>query len=399
MIRTPVARRRAIAIALAVLLAVLLVVLLAGGGGDEPADDQPDIPEPTTTAEAPLDPAREQLIDRVLLVGFEGSDPDSEGVRALGEHRFGGILIGPGNWSGADPGAKLIEAITEQAGEDGGPRPLIATAQEAGPYRALIDLPPEQRAIEVGDRADEEYAEEWSREAADALAEVGVELNLAPVADVATLDSGIADRAFSDDAGVAAAMTAAALAGCQKGGIACAPSHFPGEGSATLDTTQGPSSVALDASTLARRDLVPFEAAFDAGAPAVVVSAAIFTAYDPVTPATLAEPVATGLLREELGFEGVAISEDVGIGAIGAGTSPGDAAVDALAAGIDLVQIANPGDVEPARRAIRAALSDGSLSEERLTEAAERVLELKRSLGRPEAQSGGTTEADPRTGE
>jgi beta-N-acetylhexosaminidase len=139
--------------------------------------------------------------------------------------------------------------------------------------------------------------------------------------------------------------------------------------------------VGLDPESLAARDLVPFEAAFAERVPAVVLSLAIYTAYDPVTPGALAEPVATGLLRERLGFEGLAITDDLGSGAVRAGRTVDEAAVEALAAGADLLQIGSPEDQAGVREGIIAALSSGALSDARLREAAARVLELKLAHG------------------
>jgi beta-N-acetylhexosaminidase len=198
---------------------------------------------------------------------------------------------------------------------------------------------------------------------------------------VATLDSAVADRAFSDDPVIAAQLTAAAVRGCRSAGLAPAVLHFPGLGAASQDTSQGPATVSLDAGTLSSRDLEAFRAAFSERAPAVVLSLAFYAAYDPVTPAALAEPVATDLLRDELGFEGVAITDDLGSGAVRSSDNVPKAAVRALAAGADLLQIGDPADQAGVHEAIVDAVAEGELSEERLAEAAGRVLELKRRQG------------------
>ena len=372
-----VVRRRVGAVALAV-AAVALVWLLLSGGGDSAVEDGADPPPPATRDAATADePAAdvaatdEELVETVMLVGFEGSDPSV--AEELAGRAYGGVLIGPQNWKGKEPGRKLIEAIREA---DEGDPPLIVAAQEGGPYRTLPDLPPDQREIEIGDVGRTGLAEAWGEETAQALAGVGIDLNLAPIADVATLDSAIADRAFSDDTATAADMTAAAVEGCEKGGISCAVGHFPGLGAAAQSTDAGPASIGLDPATLQSRDLPPFLAAFEAGAPATVVSHGLYTAYDPVTPASLSPAIVTGLLREDLGYTGVAISDDIGAGAISATTDPGSAAVEALNAGIDLVQVADPADVNPVREALAAALASGDLDEDRIREAAARVAEL-----------------------
>ena len=144
---------------------------------------------------------------------------------------------------------------------------------------------------------------------------------------------------------IAAELTAAAVRGCERGRVACAARHFPGLGAASQDTDRGAGDGQPRPGD-ARRAATspPFEAAFAEGVPAVVLSHAFYAAYDPVTPAALSRPVATDLLRDELGFEGVAITDDLGAGAIKATGSVPDAAVAALHAGADMVQIASPDD-------------------------------------------------------
>ena len=128
-------------------------------------------------------------------------------------------------------------------------------------------MPPEQTELEIGDIGSTETAEEWARDAAEALRSAGFDLNLFPIADVATLDSPIADRAFSDDPATVTELTAAAVRGCADAGLACAALHFPGLGAASEDTDRGPATVGLDAETLESRDLGPFATAFPTGCP------------------------------------------------------------------------------------------------------------------------------------
>lgn len=385
---SPVVRRRAGAAALAALAVALVWLLLSGGGepegeaviidGSSASATTPDAsPEaPTVEPQAGGGSASEVPVDSVILAGFDGTDA-AGALEALDGHAYGGVLVARSNWAGRGPGSRLLARLRKELVSDAG-GPLFVTTQEGGEYRSLPDLPPVEREIEIGDRGDPAVAGRWSKGSAEALGRVGIDLNLAPVADVATLDSSIADRAFSDDPNVAAELTAAAIEGCATGGIGCAVSHFPGLGAASQDTDLGPASIGLDAATFQARDLLPFREAFRAGAPAVVVSHGLYAAYDPVTPASLSRPITTGLLRDELGFEGVAISDDLGAGAIGAVTDPGSAAVQAIGAGIDLVQVADPADVERVRKALEAALDDGTLSEDRLDEAANRVAALSR---------------------
>ncbi len=368
------ARKRRIFVALATAaVAVGALFWTLNGGGDD--DDEAGRPAGLSASAAAL--ARDLSVtdqaDQVLLADFQGS----HAIAAPGQ--LGGILVEANSWADRAQGHALVAALSRPPRADGIP-PLLVAAQEGGPNRALTDLPPQTRQLEIGDRGSATEAATWAQDAASSLADAGFDLNLFPVADVATLDSPIADRAFSDDAAVVASLTAAALRGCDRASLTCAPLHFPGVGAASQDTADGPASVGLDAGALAARDLQPFRAAIAANAPAIVISVALYPAFNPVTPAALAPEIATRLLRDQLGFEGVAISDDLSSGAIAANMPVPEAAVAALAAGCDLVQI-GAADPVAVRAAIVAAIDGGRLSGRRLAEAAGRVAGLKQDLG------------------
>jgi beta-N-acetylhexosaminidase len=322
-----------------------------------------------------------QRVDQVLLVGFDGSDSGSPVFSELRSRQIGGILVEPGNWLDATQGAQLIAQLRAAGLAGGRIPPLIAAAQEGGRYRAFPDLPPAEQELDVGDRGSPRLAERWAMVAGRALRESGVDLDLFPVADVATFDTPLGARVFSDDPAVAAEMTAAAVRGCRDARIACAALHFPGLGAASQDTDQGPATVSLDPQSLADRDLAAFRAAFAEHVPAVVLSLAFYAAYDPVTPGALSSTIATDLLREQLGFEGLAITDDLGAGAVKATSKVPEAAVMAVQAGSDMLQIDSPRDQEGVREALLRAVANGEIPERRLDDAAGRVLELKRRLG------------------
>jgi beta-N-acetylhexosaminidase len=384
----PVMRRRLVAalIVAAIVGAAAWLLIVKDDGSDQ---------GPTLSARAPLSPqssilanqlTTDQLVDQVLLLGFEGTDGTAPIVAELANRQLGGVLVRAGNWLGVGAGAELTQAIHAAGAAGARIPPLVVVSQEGGRYRSLTDLPPPATELDIGETGSIDAAVDWATETGRALRQAGFDLNLFPIADIATLDSPVADRAFSDDPAIAAQMTAAAVRGCRNAGIACAPAHFPGLGAASQDTAQGPATVGLDAASLEARDLQAFEAAFAERAPAVVLSLAFYAAYDPVTPGALAAPVTTGLLREEVGYDGVAITDDLGSGAVRAEFSVPRAAVAAINAGADLVQIGSPGDQAGVRQELLAALETGELSEARLREAASRVLELKRSLGLLAAQ-------------
>jgi beta-N-acetylhexosaminidase len=324
----------------------------------------------------------EQKVDQVLALGFAGTDATSPVVAKLRGRQLGAVFVGSANWLDAAQGAALVGEL-RAAAEQGGPiPPLVLARQEGGDYRSFADLPPAQTELQIGDSGDPRAAQTWSAQTSRALRDAGFDLNLFPIADVATLDSPVADRAFGEESDLVARMTVAAMIGCRDAGIGCAPASFPGLGAASQDTDLGPATVGQNAATLLRRDLTPFRAAIAAGAPAVVVSHAFYAAFDPVTPASQARSIVTGLLRRRIGFGGVAITDDLDTGAVKALGSVRDAAVASLAAGADLLLIESPGETqEVVRSALLAATRNGEVSEPRLDEAAGRVLELKRRLG------------------
>jgi beta-N-acetylhexosaminidase len=315
-----------------------------------------------------------EKVDSVMAVGFAGT-----GTPQVAKAQ-GGIFVGAGNWTGAAAGLnRAIHAANN--GVAGGIRPLVIGDQEGGAFRSYPDLPPAESEFDIGAAGDPAKAETWAKKAGGVLSNAGFDLNLFPVADVATLDSPVAGRSFGDDAEVDADMTAAAIRGCEAAGIACAPAHFPGLGAESQDIANGPATVGLTADQLAQRDLLPFRAAFKAGAPAVVLSHAFYTAYDPVTPASTSPLVIGDVLRKQFGFKGVAITDDLSLGAIRGGQGAADASVQAIASGADMVLISDPVDVAAARDALLKAVKKNQISQARLDAAVSRVLELKRNQG------------------
>ena len=381
--RRVIIERRALAVAIVIAAAALVwLAFFRSSDGDSA--------EPTGIATAGISPevaglvnqmGADELARQVLLLGFDGADPDDPALTTLGLNQFGGVLVGADNWTDATAGEALVKEVSRTARSNGLIPPLMTAAQEGGDARALPDMPPSRTELDVGEVANPDDAEAWAAEASTALRQAGFDLDLFPVADVATLGSPLGARAFSDDAATVTALTAAALRGCDRGRIACAALHFPGLGAASEDTNRAPATIGLDADTLANRDLAPFVVAFRQGMPAVVLSHAFYSAFDPVTPGSLAEPIVTDLLRNELGFQGVAITDDLGAGAVRFGSSVPKAAVAALVAGADLIRIDSPTDATGTPEAIQDAVARGELSLSRLQQAAARVLELKNTAG------------------
>ena len=197
----------------------------------------------------------------------------------------------------------------------------------------------------------------------------------APVADVWTnpANTVIGDRAYSDNFEQAAELVASAVRGFTDAGVVCCLKHFPGHGDTDTDTHEGAAVVNKSLDELRAGELLPFVSGIEAGADMVMIGHITVTALDEV-PATISQAVITGLLREELGWDGVVITDSLDMGAL-AGYDSGEVCVRYLEAGGDIL-LGVP-DLGTAVGAIESAVAEGRLTEQRLDESVLRVLSLK----------------------
>ncbi|MFD7745820.1 glycoside hydrolase family 3 protein [Streptomyces sp. NPDC059698] len=214
------------------------------------------------------------------------------------------------------------------------------------------------------------------------LAECGVNLNWAPSADVNSNPDNpvIGVRSFGADTRLAARHTAAYIEGLQAAGVAACTKHFPGHGDTAVDSHLALPRIDVDLDTLHARELVPFRAAIAAGSKSVMSAHILLPALDPDRPATLSPQILTGLLRQELGYDGLIVTDAVEMDAIAGTYGIERGSVLALAAGADAICVggglADEETVLRLRDALVAAVRDGELTEERLADAAARVRAL-----------------------
>lgn len=394
--RAPGGRRAQLAVAgLAVMAAGAAVALAVAGGeaeGERPAagtnasaearsearpasEERQDAIE-DLIAEMPV----EQKAAQLMLVGLEGTDSDDPALDALEGRGYAGVVIEARNYKSAGQVQGLVEKAVERAENGGHPAPWLMAPQEGGEFNAFADLPPEEAPADV--RTPREAAD-VAREAAEALLDLDLNGILAPVLDVGPVGGGtVGRRAYSDLAERVTAYATATVTAYEEAGIFSAAKHFPGLGAASQPTEEGPANVGLTLDQLAERDLPPFRAAIEAGVPGIVVGHGLYGVEDFVTPASLSPTIVTELLREDLGFDGLAISDDITEPAITATLPVGRAAVDSVRAGIDLVYVSQEQDEQRAvYDALVVAVREGLLPSERVEEALTRNLEAKRRAG------------------
>jgi beta-N-acetylhexosaminidase len=322
----------------------------------------------------------ERKVAQLFLVGFRGQDLTAPVYRQLRRLDLGGVVIDGQNYTDPEQLASLAGEAGVIAREEKHVPPWVMASQEGGEFSSFPDLPPR---FPPADLRDTREAAQVASRTGRTLRELGITGLLGPVIDIGNEDgSGIGIRAFSDDAGQVTRYARATAREYRDAGILSAVKYFPGVGSATTSTEEGPVSIGLTLDELARRDLMPFGAAFRAGAPAVVLSHASYAPDDFVVPASLSPKISTELLREQMKFRGVAISDDLADPAITTVSPVPQAAVRALRAGADVLYVSgSAGDQQAAYVAVLNAVRRKRVSRERLDQALLRVLTAKRAFG------------------
>jgi beta-N-acetylhexosaminidase len=324
------------------------------------------------------DPGLVRLADAILIPPFGGQAAPGWVLAALRDGLGGVTVFGPNI---VDPTqlAGLTARLRLEAAE-----PLIAIDEEGGDVTRIGHLVgsgyPGNAALGAVDDAD--LTEAVYRALGADLAALGINVDLAPSVDVNTAADNpvIGTRSFGADTDLVARHAAAAVTGLQAAGVAACAKHFPGHGSTRTDTHDGVATLDVPLTVLARRDLPPFAAAIAAGAQAVMPGHLRVPELTGDLPASLSAAAQTGLLRGELGFTGVIISDALEMRAVSGSFGLPGAAVLAVAAGTDLLCFGRDQD-RSGYLAVRAALTDavasGRMPPERLEEAAGRVAGLR----------------------
>ncbi|MFF4617463.1 glycoside hydrolase family 3 protein [Nonomuraea jabiensis] len=316
-----------------------------------------------------------RLADAVLFPGFTGHTPPDWLRRRLGEGLAGVALF---SRNIADPAqvARLTAALRAE-----NPSVLVGIDEESGEVTRLEAATGSSRpgGYALGVVDDVALTEALARDLGGDLAAAGITLDFAPSADVNSNPDNpvIGLRAFGADPALVSRHTRAFVRGLQSAGVAACAKHFPGHGDTSVDSHHGVPVVAGDGMEAA---LLPFREAIKEGVRAVMTGHLLVPSYDAELPATLSPKVLTGLLREELGFEGMIITDGIEMAAVSGAYGIGGASARAIAAGADAICVggerADEATAAGIRDAIATAVTQGLLPEERLADAARRVREL-----------------------
>ncbi len=326
----------------------------------------------------------EEQIGQVLMVGFSGSTPSEEIMDLIQRFHVGNIILFSRNVCDAQQVLELTHSLQVIAKDAGQPYPLlIAIDQENGIVQRLgeaVTIFPGNMAL--GAIGSEEVAYKVALATGHELKALGINMNLAPVVDVNNNPANpvIGVRSFGEDPQQVARLGAAMVKGYRSAGVLSCLKHFPGHGDTEVDSHLALPTIPYALERLEALELVPFRRGIEAGAESVMVAHISFPALTQQTmlPATLSPAIIQGLLREQLGFNGVILSDCMEMKAIAETFGTERAAVMALQAGIDLVLVSHHytrqrGSIE----AIQGAVQIHELSPQAVQQAAERVLRLK----------------------
>jgi beta-N-acetylhexosaminidase len=336
----------------------------------------------------------EEKIGQLFIVSMESLD-DSKGdyyewrkvtnemKKTLKNYSVGGVVFFSRNIDTKNQTAQMISELNNSSrvplfmavNEEGGDSGQVSANSNMGIWQF-----PNMNI--VGELKDKEYAKTIGKTIGEQLNDLGFNLDFAPVADVITNEDNvkIGKRSFGNDAELVSEMVAEVVKGLQSQNVSATLKHFPGEGDISKDTNNGSVNIDNNLDRLRDIDFLPFKAGIKAGADLILVShASISRVTENTIPASLSSLVMHNILRTELGFEGVIITDALNMKAITEEYTSSEAAVKAIKAGADLLLM--PEDLESAYKSIIKAVEKGTIKESRIDSSVRRILKIKIKRG------------------
>lgn len=318
----------------------------------------------------------EEKIGQMMLIGVHGKNIDENINYMLDTYKVGGIIFFDRNLESKDQVKNFVDALQKNR-----KIPLFIAIDEEGGrvarMKSFVTPPPSQELI--GKSGDFSLAKTHAKEIAKKLGELGINLNFAPVADV-----GNYDRSFSGDAEIVAEFVSNAAKGYEEENFFYTLKHFPGIGKAKVDPHQDVSEIEISKQNLLAEDVVPFKKIIDEQNNSkfmIMIGQLKYPALDKNNPATLSSAIITNLLREELNFQGVIISDDLEMGSTSNYNNFENLGVQAVKAGADIVLVCHEYEHEKkACDGILDAVQSGEISVERIDDSVRRILKMKNSL-------------------
>lgn len=320
-----------------------------------------------------------EKIGQLLIAGLAGTSLQEPDRQLLTENHVGGFIFFRDNLQTRQQAQQLVKSV--KAANSGSEIPLLLSVdQEGGRVQRLpgVESTPASRAI--GAKGETDYAYAVGQKLGRQVQSFGMNVDFAPVLDVDSNPANpvIGDRSFGNNAELVSRMGIAMMNGIASEEVIPVIKHFPGHGDTSVDSHIELPTVHKDLSQLEQLELIPFKEAITSGADAVMIAHILLPEIDAVYPASMSEPVINGILREQLDFRGVVMTDDMTMGAIANTYGIGEAAVRSIQAGSDIVLIAHDArNTVEAFEAIKDAVRSGAITMERIDESVLRIIRLK----------------------
>lgn len=327
-----------------------------------------------------------EKIDQLLYIGVAGTELSAADRQLLRTHAIGGVLLLGGNITSEEQLLTFTRAIQETNQK---PYAFVGIDEEGGRVSRVPDqrlrLPTSQRMAQGADAA---KMEDVGRTLGHVSRYYGFNMDFAPVLDVNSNPNNpiIGDRALSADPKTVATFGTALMHGMQETGTIPVVKHFPGHGNTSVDSHVGLPKVTASKEELKRTELLPFQEAIQEGAEMVMVAHILYPAYDDQNPSSLSKPILTDLLRQQLGFKGVIITDDLVMGAITQQYGLAEAARQSLVNGADMAMFSEAGAYAKVHAEVMQAVKDETLTTEMLDAKVMRILKLKQTYANSQEQ-------------
>ncbi|SHG54547.1 glycoside hydrolase family 3 protein [Ornithinibacillus halophilus] len=323
-----------------------------------------------------------EKIGQLIIGGITGTTLTTEMKSLINDYELGGFIFYADNFTTEDQAKKLVEEIISE--NENNPIPqFLSVDQEGGKYTRLPNYHLPINA-EIGEINDPEYAFFVGQKAAKQLQDYELNMNFSPVLDINSNPQNpvINRRSYGDNSEIVSKLGIQTMRGIQSEKIVSVIKHFPGHGDTSVDSHLELPVVNKNLEELEQLELIPFRHAIQEGADVVMVAHILLPFVDPDYPATMSKEIITNLLRKNIGFNGVVVTDDMTMDAIAKHYNIGQAAVESIKAGSDLILVAHEyTNIVDTIESIKLAVEQGEISEERIDESVLRIIELKKKYG------------------
>lgn len=371
-------------------IVIIIVIVLAILGinnrnifndNEQVIQDKQQIKQENLTIDEKVDKIVESMsqtekLGQMVMIGIQGTKVDDDSLYMLNQYHMGGVILFDRNMKNPEQVKQLTSDLQAQSNEK---VPLFIGIDEEGGdvVRMAEKLTPPPSQKEIGATGDIEQAKTWAIKTAKSLKEMGINVNFAPVADVGSNDK----RSYSTDTNTVIDFVRAATKGYQQENIIYSLKHFPGIGKGKVDSHIDSSSIDVVKEVLMTEDILPFKTIIDENEPNdyfILVSHLKYPALDEEYPASLSSKIMTDLLRNELGYKGIIITDDMEMGAVANHNDFRSIGVNAVKAGADIVLVCHEYEhQQEVYLGLLDAVNSGEISQERIDESVKRIIKVK----------------------